>query len=132
MIREVVTDPLDVADLWSDLRQNIRLIEQMGLKDVRLFFGYSWGKHIYEDRWVEISITPDQVVQQIIDAEQKHYGSVGDDNFYIRIPDIEVRVEYTYETDIHLSYAGENSFVKKVLERWRTNEWMIGRMDHRR
>jgi hypothetical protein len=127
MIREVVTDPLDTADLWADLRENLRLIQQMELEQVHLFFGYSWGKHIYEGRWVEIPIHPAQVEQRIVDAEQKQYGSVGDDNFYIRIPDIEVRLEYTYETDIHLSYAEENRFVKTVLQRWSSNEWMIER-----
>ena len=125
MIREVITDPLDVADLWADLRENLRLIQQMGIKQVRLFFGYSWGEHIYENRWVEFPIHPAHVEQRILEAERKQYGSVGDDNFYVRIPDIEVRVEYTYETDIHLSYAEENSFVTTVLERWSANEWMM-------
>jgi hypothetical protein len=76
---------------------------------------------------VEIPIHPAQVAQRIIEAERKQYGSVGDDNFYVRIPDIEVRMEYTYETDIHLSYAEENSFVKTVLERWNANEWLMER-----
>ncbi len=125
MIREVVTDPLDRADLWADLCENLRLMQHMGIGEVRLFFGYSWGKHIYEDRWEEIPIQPALIEQRIIDAEQKQYGRVGDDNVYIRIPDIEVRVEYTYETDIHLSYAEENSFVKTVLRRWSANEWMM-------
>ena len=125
MIREVITDPLDAADLWTDLRENLQYIQHMGIEQVRLFFGYSWGKHIYEDRWVEIPIHPAQVAQRVIDAERKAYGSVGDDNFYVRIPDIEVRLEYSYESDIHLSYAEENSFVATVLERWRANEWMM-------
>lgn len=129
MIREVVTDPLDAADLWADLRENLRLIQQMGLTQIRLFFGYSWGKHIYAGRWVEMPIHPAQAEQRIIDAEQHQYGRVGDDNFYIRIPDIEVRLEYTYETDIHLSYAEENAFVKTVLQRWSTSEWM---MEHKK
>ena len=124
MIREIVTDPLDAADLWADLRENLRLMQHMRIEEVRLFFGYSWGKHIYEDRWEEIPIHPAQVEQRIINAEQKQYGRVGDDNFYVRIPDIEVRLEYTYETDIHLSYAEVNSFVAVVLERWSANEWM--------
>jgi hypothetical protein len=125
MIREVITDPLDAADLWADLRENLRLMQQMGIEEIRLFFGYSWGKHFYEDRWVEIPIPPAQVAQRIIDAERKQYGSVGDDNFYVRIPDIEVRLEYTYETDIHLSYTEENPFVVLVLERWSANEWLM-------
>jgi hypothetical protein len=131
MIREIITDPLDAADLWADLNENLRLIRQMGIEDVRLFFGYSWGKHIYEGRWVEISIHPAQVEQRIVDAERKQYGSVGDDNFYVRIPDIEVRVEYTYESDIHLSYADENAFVKTVLGRWNANDWMMERKKRR-
>ena len=127
MIREIVTDPLDAADLWFDLRENLRLIQKMGLRDVRLFFGYSWGNHIYDGQWMEMTTSPEQLEQRIIDAEQNSYGRVGDDNFYIRIPDIEVRVEYTYQSDIHLSYATENSFVKTVLKRWTKNEWMIER-----
>ena len=127
MIREVITDPLDAADLWADLRENLWLIQRMGIQQIRLFFGYSWGEHIYEDRWVEIPIHPAQAQQRVIEAEQERYGSVGDDNFYIRIPDIEVRVEYSYESDIHLSYAEENSFVKTVLARWNANEWMMER-----
>jgi hypothetical protein len=125
MIREIVTDPLDATDLRADLCENLRLIQQMGIEEVRLFFGYSWGRHIYEDRWVEIPIHPAQVEQRITEAERKQYGSLGDDNFYVRIPHLEVRLEYTYETDIHLSYAEENSFVVTVLERWRANEWLM-------
>lgn len=131
MIREIITDPLDAEDLWTDLRENLRLIRHMGIEHIRLFFGYSWGEHIYEDRWEEIAIHPAQVEQRIVDAERKQYGSVGDDNFYVRIPDIDVRVEYTYESDIHLSYAEENAFVKTVLGRWHANEWMMERKQRR-
>jgi hypothetical protein len=126
MIREVVTDPLDAADLWHDLHETIRLTEQLGLRDLRLFFGFAWGKQIYEGRWVEIATSPEQVEPRIADAERRQYGRLGDDNVYIRMPEIDVRVEYSYETVIHLSYAQDNAFVKATLNRWRSSQWLIG------
>jgi hypothetical protein len=126
MIREVVTDPLDAADLWHDLRETIRLAQQLGLSDLRLFFGFAWGKHIYEDRWIEIATSPEQVEPRIADAEHGQYGRLGDDNVYIRMPEIDVRVEYSYETVIRLSYAQDNAFVKATLNRWRSSQWLIG------
>jgi hypothetical protein len=126
MNREVVTDPLDGADLWQDLGETIRLTRQLGLSDLRLFFGYAWGKQIYDDRWVEIATAPGQVEARIADAQRRRYGRLGDDNVYIRLPEIDVRVEYSYEATIHLSYGQENAFVKSTLRRWESLQWMLG------
>ena len=53
-----------------------------------------------------------------------YYGLLGDDNLYISVPDLEVQLSYTYETDIHLAYASINRFVEQVKNRWDSDQWL--------
>lgn len=125
MNREVVTDPLDRGDLWFDLRENIILFNQIGITRVLVLFGFSWGKNIYAGPWKEQPISLDQLVQQVLEAEKKQFGKLGDDNLYVYVPEMDIRIQYSHEADIHLSYFQENIIVKKVLDRWFDKEWLI-------
>ena len=44
MNRELVTDPLGVEDLWSDLRVNIELIQSAGFREALGFFWICLGQ----------------------------------------------------------------------------------------
>jgi len=119
------TDPLDATDLWSDLRANIAFLKTNAVTSVRLMFGFSWGQHIYSDRWVETTTPLEAVEQAVVASEQNGYGQLGDDNLYLHIAEFEVRVQYSYESDIQLSYSSPNLFVRTVLARWQSMQWMI-------
>ena len=127
MKKEIVTDPLSVKDLRTDLKKNISLIKKLGVSRLSVLFGFSWGKHIYEGEWEDIEVSVDEVQKMIDDAEKKEYGKIGDDNLYITIPEFLARLHYSYEIDIHLSYAEKNEFVEKVLKRWSSNGWFFGK-----
>ena len=57
MNRELVTDPLDHEDLWSDLRANIELLTARGHSRVLAFFGFAWGRHIYPHQWYDMPMS---------------------------------------------------------------------------
>lgn len=124
MNREVITDPLDRGDLWFDLRENVILFKQLGVTQPLVLFGFSWGKQIYDGPWTEQPISVDQLTHQVLEAEEKQFGKLGDDNLYIRVPEMDIRVQYSHETDIHLSYSDENIFVQNVLARWLERQWL--------
>jgi hypothetical protein len=124
MNTEIVTDPLAVEDLWFDLRSNIALLKKMQIASVNCLFGYSWGNFIYPGDWHEIPITLNGIEETIIGYQKMEYGQLGDDNLYISIPDLAVKLSYTYETDIHLAYAGINHFVEQVKNRWDSDQWL--------
>ena len=127
MRKEIVTDPLSVKDLRADLRKNISLIRRLGVSQLSVLFGFSWGKRIYNGEWEEIEVSVDAIEKMIDDAEKKGYGKIGDDNLYITIPEFIARLHYSYETDIHLSYSGKNRFVDKIIKRWSSNGWFFGK-----
>ena len=124
MNRELVTDPLGVEDLWADLRTNIELLKASGYNEALVFFGFGWGKHIYENEWRDLPMTLDALVQRVVEAQEKGFGSLGSDNLYFTIEALQIRLNYSYESDIHLSYADENDIVSTIRERWLSQEWL--------
>ncbi len=124
MNMELVTDPLDREDLWPDLRTNLKLFGSCGHSHVLAFFGFSWGRHIYPDQWHDIPMTLVELEEQIMQAEEKGFGSLGSDNVYFTLADLPLRLSYSYESDIHLSYAREDDIVVQIRERWLSRGWL--------
>lgn len=124
MNRELVTDPLDVDDLWRDLRATIDWLARQGVEEVLVMFGFSWGKHIYEKEWVDLPVRVDALEQRVQEAERRNFGRLGRDNLYITIPQFEARLNYSYESDIHLSHGEDNAFVLAVRQRWQNEQWL--------
>ena len=124
MNRELVTDPLGAEDLWADLRTNIELLKASGYNQALVFFGFAWGKHIYENQWQDLPMELDVLEQRIVEAEEKGFGTLGNDNLYFTIEALPIRLTYSYESDIHLSYADENRIVQTIRERWLSQGWL--------
>ena len=127
MFRERVTDPLAVEDLWDDLRRNLAHLKALGIAEVFLLFGFSWGRFIYGEgqTWSELAVAIDEVEPMIARAYDNGHGALGHDNLYITIPDFDARLQYSHEIDIHLSYTETNAFVQAVLNRWAQNQWFM-------
>ncbi|MFZ7127655.1 MAG: hypothetical protein ACOWWM_15975 [Desulfobacterales bacterium] len=127
MNREIVTDPLAVEDLWSDLRETIALLRQTGVKTVFLLFGYSWGRFIYEGPWEDIPVEVDDVEPLVSEYEAKGFGKIGDDNLYLTVPEHHMKLQYSHETDIHISYssAHPSALVEASIERWTGSGWLM-------
>lgn len=131
MNRELVTDPLDHEDLWSDLRSNIELLTACGYSRVSVFFGFAWGKHIYPDQWHDMPMSLMELEKQIMGAEEKGFGMLGSDNVYFTLTDLPLRLSYSHESDIHLSYAREDDIVTRIRERWLSLGWLTGTLKSR-
>ena len=125
MNRELVTDPLDREDLWSDLRANIELLTACGHSRILAFFGFAWGKHIYPDQWYDMPMSLIELERQIVEAEEKGFGLLGSDNVYFTLTDLPLKLSYSYESDIHLSYALKDDIVTRIRERWLSRGWLI-------
>lgn len=124
MNRELVTDPLGVEDLWADLRTNIELLKASGYTEALVFFGFGWGKHIYEGQWQDLPMALDTLERRIVEAQEKGFGSLGSDNLYFTIEALPIRLTYSYESDIHLSFADENAIVATIRQRWLSQGWL--------
>ena len=124
MNREIVTDPLDREDLWADLRENIALLTAHGYTQALVFFGVAWGEHIYGEKWCDLPMPLADLEPRILEAETKGWGRLGDDNLYFTVEELPLRLTYSYESDIHLSYAGDHEIVSLIRERWRTQQWL--------
>ena len=124
MNRELVTDPLDREDLWTDLRANIELFTSCGHSRILAFFGFAWGKHIYSEQWHDIPMLLVELEKQIVRAEEKGFGQLGSDNVYFTLAALPLRLSYSYESDIHLSYAREDDIVAQIRERWLSRGWL--------
>lgn len=124
MHMEIITDPLGGIDLRSDLNVNLTRIQALGLSEISLFFGFSWGNHIYEEDWREIPASPARALELVKKAEKKGFGELGDDNLYLFVREYNLRLLYSHESDIHLSFAAPNRLVHDILGRWRDQQWL--------
>jgi len=124
MNREIVTDPVGTEDLWADLRTNIELLKASGYTLALVFFGFAWGEEIYEDQWIEIPISLDDLETKIRNAEEKGFGSLGNDNLYFTIEELPLRLNYSYESVIHLSYSEGNEIALTIQKRWLSQGWL--------
>lgn len=124
MQAEIVTDPLQASDLRNDLKANIRRMTAMGVREVGLLFGYAWGQHVYEKEWKELSVSPEEVHALVRRAEKQGYGRIGDDNLYLTVEKFNLRLQYSHEADIHLSFGTPNPLVRDIIERWTTQQWL--------
>ena len=125
MYNEIVTDPLEPEDLWYDLKANINLLKELEIPEVLLFFGFSWGQHVYEDKWVDRPTPTAQIEEQIRQVETKDFGQIGHDNLYLTVPAFQVKIVYSHESDISLSYGQENPFVTAIINRWSEQRWLL-------
>jgi hypothetical protein len=110
--------------LWSDLRANIELLGARGHSRVMAFFGFAWGRHIYTDQWHDMPMSLWELEKQIVEAEEKGFGKLGSDNVYFTLTDLPLRLSYSYERDIHLSYGREDDIVTQIRERWLSQGWL--------
>ena len=51
-------------------------------------------------------------------------GLLGSDNVYFTLVDLPLRLSYSYESNIHLSYAREDDIVTQIRERWLSEGWL--------
>ncbi len=124
MQAEIVTDPLQASDLRQDLETNIRRMSALGVREIALLFGYAWGNHIYEKEWKDLAVSPDEVLALVRKAEKLGYGRMGDDNLYLTVEKFNLRLQYSHEADIHLSFGTPNLLVHDIIERWTTLQWL--------
>ena len=125
MNKEIVTDPLTANDLWSDLKHNVSYLLQQDIKQVHCLFGYSWGNYIYKDCWHDLPIDLENLEALIKRYEALKYGRLGDDNMYINVPELDTRICYSHEADIHLSFSNTNLLVENILHRWDSDQWRL-------
>ena len=125
MNKEIVSDPLEAEDLWNDLNSNIALLTSLNIRLVLMFFGFSWGNKIYPGNWHDIPAVTKDIKDTIINFERAGHGSLASDNLELFVPEYNVRIHYSYEADIHLSYLEENAFVQPILNRWTINRWLL-------
>jgi hypothetical protein len=124
MHAEIVTDPLQAADLCYDLEVSIARMKALGVLEISLLFGYSWGGHIYEKKWKELLFSPDEALAFVRRAEKLAYGRLGDDNLYVTVDQFNLRLQYSHEANIHLSFGTPNRLVHDILDRWSTMQWL--------
>lgn len=124
MLAEIVTDPLQGRDLKCDLEVNLAHLNTLGVGQVALLFGFSWGKHIYAGEWKELPVSPDEVIAQVNGAEKLGFGRLGDDNLYLAVEQYNLRLQYSHEADIHLSFGTPNRLVHDILDRWTAMQWL--------
>ena len=124
MIAEIITDSLQGTDLRYDLGVNLARLNAMGVAEVSLLFGFSWGNHIYEKQWKELPVSPGEAQALVHRAEKLGFGRLGDDNLYLTVEKFNLRLQYSHETDIHLSFNTPNRLVNEILDRWTSMQWL--------
>lgn len=124
MQAEIVTDPLQGADLRLDLETNLARMKALGVLEISLLFGFSWGRHIYAKEWKELPVSLDEASASVRRAEKLGFGRLGDDNLYLSVEKFDLRLQYSHEADIHLSFGTPNPLVHDILDRWTAMQWL--------
>ncbi len=118
----IYTKELPGKLLFADLAYLVELCNSHGIKSVTVLFGVSWGIHYHNFEHREIEV--EALIKEISQAEEARWGSLGDNDLTLTIPDHDMQIEYCHHSDIHLHYEDENAVVSDILQFWRKMEWI--------
>ncbi len=113
---KIFTVILDSSNLKSELNEIIDLIENNGIINVEILFGWSWGND-YKN-WTPFVVDVKEICKEINKVEELRIGNFGDNDFFIALKDLEIEILFCHESDIHLSFNYQNAITLEIINSW--------------
>jgi hypothetical protein len=118
---EIITRSLDVSDMWRELSFVSKHLQQLGEDRCFVIFGFAWGSEYYDGGlWKEVEIPIIKLAEEVGRVQQAGLGSLGSDDLFIRVPQLEIEFHFCNDSDIHLSYEQPSELSEFFYENWKS------------
>jgi hypothetical protein len=122
---QIIGRPPKKEDVREHFFAFLRQLENEGVPEVKIMFGFAWGNYIYEKDWLWETCSPAEVRYRVEEAECKKDRKIGDDDFYISVPGTNYERTYCHEADIHFSSDKPNPILQEVKNAWTKLGWKV-------
>lgn len=82
--------------------------------EVDVMFGWAWAMEFYN--WEERTMPITMVRGEVQSAESQDFGSLGDDDLYVRVKSHDLEIHFCHEGDLHISFDAVGNMVEGILE----------------
>jgi hypothetical protein len=107
---------LDQEALHKELECILQVLEEHGVSNMDILFGYAWD--LEYKNWTPFSISLTEVFSEIRKAEELSSGEFGADDLYLILNGLEMEILFCHESDIHIDYNNKNEIIEKILHNW--------------
>ena len=107
---------LSKFEFKTEFDRIIKTLEQNHVDEVELLFGWAWGND-YKD-WTPFQTKVTDIELELEKPQKQNFGQFGNDDIFIRLPELEIEFLFCHESDIHLSFNNANEIVSSVINSW--------------
>lgn len=101
------------------------ILKKDNIKEVLILFGIFWANEIYEDDWNFELVTLEQMISKINYAESQNFGTLAEDDFFIRINEYEYEIIFCHEYDVHVKSNSPSKYTDFLKSYWISKNWKI-------
>jgi hypothetical protein len=130
MQREILTYPLEPAQIKQELQFLAEQLHNFGCSECDILLGFEWGMAYYGTNPATYErIATDALVAKIVAAEETGLGRLGQDDLYVRIIEHEIEFRFCNDCDIHLTFEPPSVLAESFYQRWKSQgfspaEWV--------
>lgn len=118
MEREILTYPIEKDQVHDELVFFVEYFSGKGFEDCEILFGFAWGIEYYPGKdWPYEKIKLSNLIEKVDEVEASGIGSLGYDDLFIKIADLEFR--FCNDTDIHIYFEKSNEDIEFYYTRWK-------------
>ena len=107
---------LSRENLIHQLNKIIEILIKNNIISAEILFGFAWGLNYLN--WTPFLVNVFEIKKEIEKAEKLEVGSIGRDDFYIKLSYLETEILICHECDIHLFYNSSNIIVENIINGW--------------
>ncbi len=121
MLREILTYPLERAQLRDELAHLVDFLTRRGYEHCTALFGGSWGLDYYStDDWEYVELALRSLPDEVVRVESLGFGSLGTSDLFVRVPGLPLEFHFCNDSDIHVTLEEPNEIAEALYQRWRS------------
>ena len=116
--REVVTDCLTREQMLEELSAFVAYFTERGVETCDVLFGWHWGIKYYPGKeWPTENVALSRLLAKVGEVEELGIGRLGDDDLYLKLPDLEF--QFSHHSDVHIFFDSTSEDVEFFYSRWK-------------
>lgn len=136
MKRTIFAGFFNREQMLEELNYITKYLATRGYEYCEILFGAGWGALYYPNDWLYEKVTFPEMFEKINTLEEE-LGSIGEDDFYIKIIDSTIEFLLCHEEDIHLSFDESSDITEHFYNHWKelgysSEEWEVDENNKRR
>ena len=122
--REILTYPQNQAVIRNELIYLIAQLEDAGIQQCQVLFGFAWGNRYYSsERWEAKEWPVTQLMVEVERVESLNLGTLGQDDLFITVSGLPLEFHYCHESDIHIYFDHPHEWIERFYSRWKVHHF---------